>query len=124
MMARFTRIGLGVLFAVLLLSPVEPVGAQQATNSSLTDSIQMGRLTVLQVDPAAGRIYCLEAGGQLRVVEFTKDAVPLIVTDGGRRADLSLLIAGDVIKVEREADGRAHTIVVLRHASDEIGSPE
>lgn len=123
-MPRCTRIGLGVLFTVVLLSPVGPVGAQQGTNSRLTDAIQMGRLTVLQVNPAAGRIYCLEAGGQLRMVEFTKDAVPLIVTDGVRRADLSLLIAGDVIKVQRGADGRAQTIVVLRHASDEIASPE
>ena len=124
MMELFTRIGLGVLLAVMLLSPVEPVAAQQATDSRLTDSIQMGRMTVLQVDPAAGRIYCLEAGDRLRVVEFANGATPMIVTDTARRADLSLLSAGDVIRVQRGADGQAHTIGVLRRASDEIGSPE
>jgi hypothetical protein len=108
----------------MLLSAGTPVAAQHGSDAGLTDSIQRDRLVVLQVDPAAGRLYCLEAGARVRVVEFTKDALPLIVTDGVRRADLSLLIAGDLIKIQRGADGQAHTIVVLRHTSDEIGSPE
>lgn len=123
-MQLFTRIGFGVLLAVVLLSPVEPVAAQQGSDSRLTDSIQMGRMMVLQVDPAAGRIYCLEAGDRLRVVEFTNGAPPVVVTATARRADLSLLSAGDLIKVQRGPDGKARTIVVLRRASDEIGSPE
>jgi hypothetical protein len=41
----------------MLLSPGEPVAAQQGSGARLTDSIQMDRLVVLQVDPAASRIY-------------------------------------------------------------------
>jgi hypothetical protein len=81
-------------------------------------------MTVLEVKAESGQIYCLEADGQLRVVEFQNGAVPLVIADGVQRADLRLLHAGDLIKVERAKDGRAHRIVVLRRASEEMTSPE
>ncbi len=102
------------LIALLLAAP--------AVAQSLTDSIQAGRMTVLEIRKDTGQLYCLEANG-LRVVEFTNGAVPLVVTDTAQRADLSLLHAGDLIKVERK-DGRASKITVLRPAWAEISSPE
>ncbi len=106
---------LSLTLAVLLLAA--PAFAQ-----GLTDLLQAHRMTVLEVKQNARQIYCLEADGRLRIVEFPDGATPLIVTDTERRADLSLLRAGDVIKVER--NGRAPTITILRRAADDIASPE
>ncbi len=118
------RIGLAILVVVGLVFPLGQVTAQHATDSVLAESIQAGRMTVLGINAEAGRIYCLEADGRLRVVEFQAGALPMIVANGVQRADLRLLSSGDLIKVYRGADGRAQTIVVLRRASDEISSPE
>ena len=112
------RIGLGIGVVLGLLGMVDLAVAQ-----SMTGSLQTDRMTVLQVNKEAGQIYCLEADGRLRVVEFHNGAVPLIVTDKEQRADLRLLHAGDLIKVEGK-DGRAHKIVVLRQAWAEQASPE
>ena len=124
MMELFKRVGFGVLLLVGLLAPVEGALAQHAPGSALTNSIQADRMMVLEVKKDAGQIYCLEADGRLRVVEFQNGPVPLIVRDKVQRADLSLLSAGDVIRVYRAQDGRAHTIMVLRRASEEMASPE
>ncbi|MBI3625589.1 MAG: hypothetical protein HY215_05530 [Candidatus Rokubacteria bacterium] len=122
-MRLFKGIGLGILLLVGLLAPLDGALAQQATDSALTNAIQTDRMTVLEVNAAAGQIYCLEADGRLRVVEFP-NGVPMVVTNGMRRADLGLLSPGDLIKVQRAKDGQAHTIIVLRRGSDEITSPE
>ncbi len=106
----------------LVLGLVFVVDSAFAQN--MTDSIQMGRMTVLEVNKEAGKIYCLEPDGRLRVVEFQNGPVPLIVRDRVQRADLSLLSVGDVIKVYRARDGRAQKIMVLRRASEEMASPE
>ena len=103
------------LAATLLAAP--------AFAQSLTDFLQVGRMTVLEVKKDAGQIFCLEADGRIRVVEFNKEAAPLIVTDKEQRADLRLLRAGDLIRVERK-DGQAQKITVLRRGSDEVTSPE
>ena len=97
--------------------------AAPAFAQSLTDFLQVGRMTVLEVNHEAGQIYCLEADGTLRVVEFSKEATPLVVTDKEQRADLRILRAGDLIRVERK-DGRAQKIMVLRRGSDEAATPE
>ena len=80
-------------------------------------------MTVLEANMATGQIHCIEADGRLRVVEFP-NGVPMVISNGVQRADLGLLSADDLIKVERAGDGQAHTIVVLRRGSDEITSPE
>lgn len=122
-MRLFKGVGLGSLLLVGLLAPLDGALAQNVTDSVLTDAIQADRMTVLEVNKAAGQIYCLEADGRLRVVEFP-NGVPMVVSNGVWRADLGLLSAGDLIKVERATNGQAHTIVVLRRGSDEITSPE
>lgn len=122
-MQLFKRVGLGLLLLVGLLAPVDGALAQQGTDSSLSNAIQADRMTVLEVNKAAGQIYCLDADGRLRVVEFP-NGVPMVISNGVRRADLGLLSAGDLIKVQRAPDGQAHTIVVLRRGSDELTSPE
>ena len=122
-MRLFKGVGLGSLLLVGLLAPLDGALAQNVTDSVLTNAIQADRMTVLEVNKAAGQIYCLEADGRLRVVEFS-NGVPMVVSNGVWRADLGLLSAGDLIKVERATNGQAHTIVVLRRGSDEITSPE
>ncbi len=122
-MQLFKGIGLGILLLVTLLAFVDRALAQNATDSVLTNAIQADRMTVLEVNKAAGQIYCLEADGRLRVVEFPH-GVPMVISNGVRRADLGLLSAGDLIKVQRATNGQAHTIIVLRRGSDEITSPE
>ncbi len=122
-MQLFKHVGLGILLVVGLLALVDGALAQQGTDSALTDAIQADRMTVLEVNKAAAQIYCLEADGRLRVVEFP-NGVPMVVSNGVWRADLGLLSTGDLIKVERATNGQAHTIVVLRRGSDEITSPE
>ncbi len=107
---------------VVTLSLATLLLSAPAFAESLTDRLQARRMTVLEVKKEAGQIYCLEASG-LRVVEFKNGAVPLVITDSGQQADLSLLHPGDLIKVERK-DGRAQKIVILRHPWDEIASPE
>ena len=111
------RIGIGMLLGVVLLSFVSAALAQ-----NLTDSVQAGRMTVLQVKLGAGQIYCLEAAGP-RIVKFDNGAAPLTITAGGQRGGPGLLHAGDVIKVEYK-NGGAHKIVVLRPAAAELESPE
>ncbi len=122
-MQLFKRVGLGLLLLVGLLASVDGALAQQGTDSSLSNAIQADRMTVLEVNKAAGQIYCLEADGRLRVVEFPNE-VPMVISNGVRKADLGLLSAGDLIKVQRARNGQAHTIVVLRRGSDELTSPE
>ncbi|GEM_PF-1095666 len=117
-MKLLKRVGLVIGLMVGVLA-----GADLALAQSLTDSLQAGRMTLLEVNKETGKIYCLDADGKLRVVEFHNGDVPLIVADGARLADLRLLKAGDLIKVER-TDERAHTIVVLRRAAEELASPE
>lgn len=122
-MKRVRGIRLGIGLVIGALGAVDLAGAQGLTDSVMSNAIQAGRMTVLQVEKNASRIYGLETDGRLRVVEFDKDALPQVVADGTARHDLGLLNAGDIIKVESK-DGRAQKIAVLRHASDEIASPE
>lgn len=104
------------LATVLLAGP--------AFAQSLADLLQVHRMTVLEVKKEAGQIYYLDANGSKKVVEFANGAeTPLVVTDTTRKADLSLLRPGDLVKVEMK-NGLAHRIIVLRRGADEIASPE
>jgi hypothetical protein len=51
------------------------------------------------------------------------DRAALVVTEEARRADLTLLRAGDVIRAESR-DGTIHTITVLRRAWRDLEGPE
>jgi len=75
--------------------------------ASLTDQMQTTRMTVVQVDRSAGKFLCAE---HLRWTAVSA-------------ADLKAVGSGDIVKVERR-EGQPARIIVLRHASDELSSPE
>jgi uncharacterized protein with FMN-binding domain len=95
-----TRV-LSITTAVVSLAVSAAVGA------GLTDQMQATRMTVVQVDKSAGKFLCAE--------HRTWTAVS--------SADLTAVGSGDIVKVERR-DGQPSRITVLRHASDDLGSPE
>ncbi len=111
---RAIALRVGLVWAVLAVG--DPAAAQ-----SLTASTQSGRMTVLVIDYDAGRIVCLGSEGQVTYDEV--DRAALVVTEEARRADLTLLRAGDVIRAESR-DGTIHTITVLRRAWRDLEGPE
>ena len=96
-------------------------GVPPAVSRNMTDSIQRGRLTVLEVDGKARRLVSLNAAGRVVVGEVEDTAV--VVADDRKGADLTQLKPGDVIRVE-PSGGPVQKIVVLRHGWDEVSSPE
>jgi anti-sigma-K factor RskA len=88
---------------------------------SLTERLQESRLTVVAVDPERGRVRVRGAADACTDLACSEQA--LVVTDEGTTSDLGALNPGDTIKVESAA-GRAQKLIVLRHAWDEIASPE
>ena len=87
----------------------------------LSGSVQTGRQTVLNVDPAGRRFLSLTGTGQVRVSEVGKGA--LVVTEETQGAGLGLLKPGDVIRVDAP-HGQIQKIVVLRRGWRELESPE
>ncbi len=88
---------------------------------SLTEWLQESRLTVVEVDPASGRLRVRGAAEVCSDLSCRREAV--VVTDEGVSEDLGALNPGDIIKVEASA-GRADKIIVLRRAWEEFASPE
>ncbi len=115
-MRLLQAIVLRVALAWAVLSLADPAAAQD-----LTASTQSARMTVLAIDYDVGRIICLGSEGQVSFDEVDRAAV--VITEEARRADLTLLKAGDVIRAEFR-DGKIHTITVLRRAWREMESPE
>jgi len=89
--------------------------------AEMTRAVQMGRDTVLTVDPSVGRVLSLTGTGEVRVSEVSKSVT--VVTDERQRASLALLRPGDVIRVEAPR-GQIQRIVVLRRGWQELESPE
>jgi hypothetical protein len=89
--------------------------------AQLSGAVQMGRQTVVNVDPAARRFLSLNGTGQVRVSEVSKGT--LVVTEETQGAGLALLKPGDVIRVEAP-HGQIQRIVVLRRGWQELESPE
>jgi phosphohistidine swiveling domain-containing protein len=87
----------------------------------MSRAVQVGRDTVLAVDPSAGRVLSVTGTGQVRVSDVSKSAT--VVTEETQGANLSLLKAGDVIRVEAPR-GQIQRIVVLRRGWQELESPE
>jgi hypothetical protein len=96
----------------------EEVGPSSAP---LSGALQMGRQTVLNVDPAGRRFLSVTGTGQVRVSEVNRGA--LVLTEETQGAGLALLKPGDVIRVE-PAHGQIQRIVVLRRGWQELESPE
>lgn len=89
-------------------------------SQSLTERLQTVRLTVVEVDPARGR---LRVRGEADVCsEITCGEQTLVVSDEGR-GGLDALQPGDIVKVE-PAGVRPERIVIVRRAWDETASPE
>jgi len=89
--------------------------------AQLTGAVQMGRQTVLNVDPAARRVVSVTGTGQVRVSEVNRGT--LVLTEETQGAGLALLKPGDVIRVEPR-HGQIQRIVVLRRGWQELESPE
>ena len=89
--------------------------------AELSGAVQMGRQTVLNVDPAARRFLSITGTGQVRESEVSKGT--LVVTEETQGAGLALLKPGDVIRVEAPR-GQIQRIVVLRRGWQELESPE
>ena len=90
-----------------ITTAVVSLAVSAAVGAGLTDQMQTTRMTVVQVDKSAGKFLCAEHR------KWTAVSSP----------DLKAVGSGDIVKVERR-DGHPSRITVLRHASDEIGSPE
>jgi hypothetical protein len=78
-----------------------------AGGESLSDRLQAGRMTVLEVNAKTGQFRCLE--------HKRWTSVP--------NGELSVLGAGDIVKVET-GNGGVHRVIKLRGASDDLASPE
>ncbi len=89
--------------------------------TQMSGALQMGRNTVLNVDPAARRFLSVTGTGHVRLSEVSKGT--LVVTEEARAASLALLKPGDVIRVE-SPHGGMQRIVVLRRGWQELESPE
>jgi hypothetical protein len=89
--------------------------------AQLSGAVQMGRQTVLNVDPAARRFLSVTGTGQVRVSEVNRGT--LVLTEETQGAGLALLKPGDVIRVEPR-HGQIQRIVVLRRGWQELESPE
>ena len=87
---------------------------------SLTDSLKHGRLTVVAVDQAAGRIRVRSEAAMCS--DLSCDGT-LVVTDEGQGQDLSTINAGDIVTMEMK-NGRPSQIRVVRRVYDEYSSPE
>ena len=88
---------------------------------SFTESLKKDRHIVVAVDPSRGRVRLkgfADACTDLSCSEST-----LVVSDEGTRADLAVLNAGDIVRLEGPGD-RPERIVVVRRVWDELSSPE
>jgi hypothetical protein len=97
MMIKALAISVGVL----------ATAASAALATGLTDRLQAERMTVLRVDHTKSRFLCAEHRAWLTVA----------------RADVAALASGDIVSVEPR-NGRAAKVRVVRHAADELASPE
>lgn len=87
---------------------------------SLTDLIQKSRLTVVEVNKAAGRLRVRDDAEKCTDLSCHG---ALVVTAELSGADLGLINPGDIIKVE-SPEGGPQKIVVVRRAWEEHASPE
>jgi hypothetical protein len=89
---------------------------------SLTDSIQQNRHIVVAVDAARKTVRIKGAADACTDLSCSEQTL-VVSDDGGSRADLTALNAGDIVKLEGPL-GRPRRIVVVRRVWDELSSPE
>jgi hypothetical protein len=88
---------------------------------SFTESLQQSRMVVVSVDTSAGRVRV--KGESETCTDLACSDATLVVSDEGTSADLGVLSPGDIVRLEGDQTG-PRRIVVLRHAWDELTSPE
>jgi len=89
---------------------------------SLTDSLQQDRHIVVAVNPASKTIRVKGAADACTDLSCSEQTL-VVSDDAETRADLSVLNAGDIVKLEGPLD-RPRRIVVVRRVWDELSSPE
>jgi len=93
--------------SVFMLAGAVAVSATVVGAGALTDRVEARRMTVLKTDLGTGRFLCVE---HLHWTAVNK-------------ADLRGLQPGDIVRVDPQASGPAH-LVLLRTAAEELSSPE
>jgi hypothetical protein len=86
-----------------------------------TESLQQDRHIVVSVDSARGTVRVKSFAEACTDVSCSEQT--LVVSDEGTRADLTMLNAGDIVRLEGPAV-RPERIVVVRRVWDELSSPE
>jgi hypothetical protein len=89
---------------------------------SLTDSLQQDRHIIVAVDPARKTIRVKSAADACTDLSCSEQTL-IVSDDADGRADLAVLNAGDIVKLEGPLD-RPRRIVVVRRVWDELSSPE
>jgi hypothetical protein len=88
---------------------------------SFTEWLQQNRYTVVEVDPATGRLRLRDHGGACR--DLSCQAETVILGDDGMPGELAALNPGDIVKLD-SSGGRPDRIVVVRRVWEELTSPE
>jgi hypothetical protein len=88
---------------------------------SFTESLKKDRHIIVSVDISRGTVRVKGVADACTDLSCSEDM--LVVSDEGTRADLALLNAGDIVRLEGP-DGRPDRIVVVRRVWDELSSPE
>jgi hypothetical protein len=96
-----------VIKALAISVGVLATAASAALATGLTDRLQAERMTIVRVDHTKSRFLCAEHRAWLTVA----------------RADVAALATGDIVTVEPR-NGRLAKVKVVRHAADELASPE
>ena len=87
---------------------------------SFTESLQRDRHIVVSVDTSRGTV---RIKGVAEACTDLSCENTLVVIDEGTRADLAMLNAGDIVRLEGPG-GRPERIVVVRRVWEELSSPE
>lgn len=88
---------------------------------SFTEALQRDRHIVVSVDATRGTVRIKNAAEACTDLSCSDQT--LVVSDQGTRADLAMLNAGDIVRLEGPG-GRPERIVVVRRVWDELSSPE
>ena len=88
---------------------------------SFTESLQKDRHIIVSVDMSRGTVRVKGLADACTDLSCSEDTV--VVSDEGTRADLALLNAGDIVRLEGPG-GRPERIVVVRRVWEELSSPE
>jgi hypothetical protein len=88
---------------------------------SFTESLQKDRHIIVSVDMSRGTVRV--KGLADACTDLSCSQATVVVSDEGTRADLALLNAGDIVRLEGPG-GRPERIVVVRRVWDELSSPE